>query len=266
MPELRTHWTPRHLLLAVSSAACACSGGAMASVSHYEGTAFDARGRALYSESHWLREEAGARSRLVLYRCPDGTPFARKRVSESLALQAPDFALEDGRSAYREGVRHVDGAHREVFVRPRDGGAERRAALAAGPDTVIDAGFDAFIRAHWDALAPHEEIGLDFLVPSRLGTIGFVARRLADDALDGRPVRRFRLELGAWYAFATPAIDVAYDADTRRLREYRGIANIRDDHGRNLTVRIDFPRAAADSDARAFDTALGAPLDGRCTL
>lgn len=249
--------------MAFATAAWAWGGSAMASVTHYEGTAFDARGRILYREAHWLREDG---SRLVLYRCPDGLAFARKRVDARALAQAPDFALEDGRSRYREGVRSSGSAQREVFVVPRDGGAEHRATLSTGRDTVIDAGFDAFIRAHWDALDPHKEIGLDFLVPSRLETIGFVARRLDDGTLDGTPVRRFRLQLGAWYAFAVPAIDVAYEAATGRLREYRGIANIRDDEGRNLAVRIDFPHAADEADPRAFDSALNAPLDGRCAL
>ena len=264
MLESCTRWTLRLLPGAVAMCIAPCA--AMASISHYEGTAFDARGSALYRESHWIREDAGSRSRFVLYRCPDGAAFARKEVLEDESPQAPDFALEDGRSAYREGVRRLDGARREVFVTPRDGGAERRAPVASGDDLVIDAGFDVFIRDRWDALAPKKDVRLDVLVPSRLEAIGFVVRRLDDGTLAGTPVRRFRLELGAWYGFAVPAIDVAYEARTQRLREYRGIANIRDDRGRNLAVRIDFPRAAEPSDAQSLEQARRAPLDGRCPL
>jgi len=241
--------------------------GSATMIEHYEGIAFDHNNHELYRESHWLSGNDGARQRLVLYTCPDGKPFARKRVREAGNSEAPGFELDDGRSAYREGVRMVDGGQREVFVRARNGGVEKQATLDPQRNVVIDTGFDAFIRDRWDSLKPGARETLDFLVPSQLDTIELVVRRLEDDELAGTPVRRYRLELMAWYAFAVPAIDIAYDADTRLLREYKGIANIRDNSGRNLDVRIEFPRTpAAASDAESLASADRVALDGRCRL
>lgn len=71
-----------------------------------EGLAYPAKGGPLvYRENHWLYRDGGQASRLVLYRCPDGRPFARKHAVDSAGALAPDFDFLDARTGYREGVR-----------------------------------------------------------------------------------------------------------------------------------------------------------------
>jgi hypothetical protein len=237
-------------------------------IDHYEGIAYDAKGREVYRESHWLSGSHGSRELVVLFRCPDGKAFARKHVRESDKPEAPSFELLDARIGYHEGVRSQTGGSREVFFQRRANQAEQHAPLPDKADLVLDAGFDAFIRKRWDALIDGKKQTMNFLVPSRLSTIGFLVRRLDDGVIAGTPVRRFRLELNAWYSFAIPAMDVAYDAKTRLLREYKGIANIRDNAGKSLNVRIDFPPSARTSgiDPRAAQNADEVKLDGTCIL
>jgi hypothetical protein len=43
-----------------------------------------------------------------------------------------------------------------------------------------------------------------------------------------------------------PPVTVSYDADTRRLRRYEGVSNIRNRDGENYSVRIEFPREAGE--------------------
>lgn len=236
-------------------------------VEHYVGTAYDPNGRELYRESHYVGDDAGARKRVVLYLCPDGAPFARKRVIEVGRPEAPLFELEDGRTRYREGVRIGADGRTEVFVQRDAQALEQRAALESPDRAVIDAGFDAFIRDRWDAITQDARAELDFLVPSQLDTMAFVVRDRGNDTIDGEPVRRFRLELGAWYGFALPSIDIAYDERTRTLREYVGVANIRDGAGRNLAVRIAIPSTPPQpSTFELLARADSAPLDGRCSF
>lgn len=256
------HW----LVLVLTLAAAA---PAAAAVEHYVGEA-RARdgGRLLYSESHWIKPlEGGGQHRLVLYRCPDGKAFARKMVNVGSDAQAPDFELDDGRTGYREGVRG-DGTRRTVYYRAAHDEGERSAPLSVGADTVIDAGFDAFVRQHWDALLARHAIHIDMLVPSRLRTVNFRVVDHGREPVDGREVQRFRVRLDAWYGFALPHIDVGYDAATRRLLDYRGLSNIRDIDGRNLNVRIDFPPHLHQdhADPASMRAAEAAPLDGRCPL
>ena len=217
---------PLVLSLLALSAAADCS-----ALERYEGLAHDSKtGRLLYLESHWI--ESGRR--LVLYRCPSGEPFARKLVMGTTA--APDFELVDGRDGYREGVRSRAGI-REVYSRASESAAERRKSLPAGGDQVIDAGFDAYVRQHWDGLAKAQDKDIAFVVPSRLQSMDFVLSPLPSSAGN----RKFGLALGAWYGSLLPGITVTYSND-RRLVRFEGIGNIRTAQGKYPNVRIEFPR------------------------
>jgi hypothetical protein len=239
-----------------------------AAAQSYQGYAYAAAdNRLLYRETHWLYSENGVEHRLVVYSCPDGEPFVRKRVDSAPGPVTPDVELVDGRVGYREGVRTLDG-RREVFAQSDARAPERHAVLAspAPPNAVIDAGFDAFVRDHWDALSGAGVSPVPFLVPSELRYLDFSARRLRDqDSPDG-DLRWFRLQLASWYGFALPHIDVAYDKQTHELREYRGVSNIRDGDGRNLSATIRFPRSERRGDVSAaeIERAAEQPLTGRC--
>lgn len=227
-------------------------------VEYYEGLAY-AKGteRLLYRESHWLQEGGG---RVVLYLCPGGQPFARKRVLGG--GPAPDFEFDDARSGYREGVR-TRGATREVFSRESKHTRERRKAIAASEIEIIDAGFDAYIRRQWDALTPPRQQRVSLLVPSRLEVMDF---KLAASARDDG-ARDYRLGLDAWYGRALPGIAVSYSAGGGRLLQFEGIGNIRDNDGKYAPVRIEFPSARhRDATVAERDQAGARPLVTRCRV
>jgi hypothetical protein len=249
--------------LASIGVATACLGA-----QYYQGYAYSAGdNRLLYRETHWLYTDNGVEHRLVIYTCPDGEPFVRKRVDTAPGAATPDVDLFDGRVGYREGVRTLDG-RREVFAQANARTPERRAALPLPPppNAVIDAGFDAFVREHWDTLSQSGLSPVRFLVPSELRYLDFSARMLRDEQVDGGDMRWFRLSLASWYGFALPHIDVAYDKQTHELREYSGLSNIRDGDGRNLRVTIRFPPSERRTGVTEADVerAAGMPLTGRC--
>lgn len=235
------------------------------SPSGYLGRAYDAQGEVLlYTEQHYLVPDGGATRRLVLYRCADGAPFARKWVQGDLDDTMPAFELRDARRGYREGVHEVAAGMR-VYAQAAAEAPERRAELVPPADGVIDAGFDAFVRRHWEALAAGTALPLHFLVPSELRFLPFRVRRVAVGAPDSAT---FRLSLGTWYGFMAPHIDVSYDAATRRLARFSGLSNIRDARGDNLQVRIEFPPTERRDqvDPTEVAAARAAPLVGRCGL
>lgn len=138
--------------------------GAVAANQHYLGYAYDSRdGAERYREEHWVVREGGRQLRLVLYRCPGGAAFARKWVRGAIDDPAPDFALYDQRDGYREGVDSRHGA-RYVYVQAHAGAPMQSQKLRAVDDAVVDAGFDAWLRANWQPPAAP----LRFLLPSRL--------------------------------------------------------------------------------------------------
>lgn len=239
------------------------SSGAASATQRYEGYAYAVDGQALlYRESHWLE---GA-TRTVLYRCPDGIPFARKRVMTGDQPTAPNFVTEDARDGYREGV-SGDGPAFEVFVRASTSVKEKTQSIDKPEHAIIDAGFDAFIIKNWDAMAVGTARDVQFLIPSRLGYSAFTVTRRPDRSVAGVQARRYQLKLGAWYGFALPSIDIAYAIDGKRLLQYQGLGNIRGNRGDNMNVRVEFP---ADKQGDGAGASIADPsavaLDGRCPL
>jgi hypothetical protein len=237
----------------------------LSAAERYEGIAYE-RGseRIVYRETHWLFDRDGMHQRLVLYRCTDGRAFARKWVREAPSAVAPDFDYEDGRDGYREGVR-TDHGSRVVFVRENARAELKTRPLPQRADGVLDAGFDAFVRAHWEDFDAGRAPQLDFLIPSRFEFLPFVLFGMRDTTWTGAPARRLTMRLQGWYGFALPGIDLTYDRGGR-LEEFDGVGNVRDAAGKHQNVRIVFPAEAVRAEVPESDVAqAGAePLAAHC--
>lgn len=261
----RTRCAPRWL---ATAAAAVISLGVFAPASpseRYEGRAYASGSNAIaYRETDWLfDDEEGVRTRLVLYRCTNGVPFARKLVRDRGNDVAPDFDFVDARDGYAEGVRS-EGGQRTVFVRQRSGEPLQQRTVDIGVDAVVDAGFDALIRARWDRLTREGSLSGSFLVPGRLEFLPVKITRRADGAHDG--LLRMRLQLDRWYGFALPTMQITYREADRWLDEFEGISNIRDASLQRASVRIEFPESARSVAVSKdeIDAALRAPLTRSC--
>lgn len=220
-------------------------------------------GALAYREVHMLYDSGGDPARLVLYRCPDGSAFARKVVVERAGAATPDFNFIDGRSGYREGVRTKNGK-REVYWQKSTTAVEKNKLLDVPAGAVVDAGFDAMVRAQWPRLATKDGIAAQFLLPSALRFL-----RVSIQRVKGAPdagVTHLRMQLDTWYGFAVPDTELDYSTSDHRLLRFKGIGNIRDDHGRNQAVRIEFPGGLQGRRASAseIEIARRLPLAARC--
>lgn len=235
---------------------------ALASLTFEEGVAREPGSeRLLYREQHLVRRLDGEPTeRLVLYRCGDGTPFARKRVDYRGSAVAPEFAFEDARLGYGEGLRRRTGVE-SVWVREGEDAAERSAALEDDVRLVADAGFDEFIRDNWTPLVSGQSVPLRFAVPSRLQTLGFKVNRQGSTQLGSEPAETFRLRLGGLLGWIAPHIDVAYGRESRRLLRFEGLSNLRSDDGDSqLVARIEFPTPAQAASEAQWQAFAGLPL------
>lgn len=224
------------LLLIISGAA-----QGLESVRFEQGQAWDLqKKRLLYTESHWSRFENNLLSeRTVLYRCADGTPFARKVISYAPSRLAPAFDFKDARLDYREGLRWKNG-RASVWFDGSDGYKEQQ--LQSAPDLVADAGFDGFIRSRWPQLLGDRREQLQFAVPSRLDSYGFHLQRVGPAVYREQAAQTFRLGLDGWLGLVAPDIEVTYGSTSKRLLRFKGLSNIRDDKGRaTLRALIEFP-------------------------
>jgi hypothetical protein len=254
------------LLVCAGVTAAAAIGSPASAAQYYRGYAYsDDNHRLLYQEQHWLYADQGVGHRLVIYSCPNGEPFSRKFVDSTPGEATPDVDMFDGRVGYREGVRTKEG-QRQVFTQADSKSPEKHAPITTPENAVIDAGFDAFVRLHWEKLSTSGVDPLPFLILSDLKYVDFSAKKLRDEQTGGREIRWFRLQLSGWYAFVLPHIDVAYDGVTHELFEYHGLSNIRGEANKNLTVTIQFPPAERRSDVPAEEVhqAAGMPLTGHC--
>ena len=267
-------WLMRYRALAlrqcVSSVLLGAASVVHAAGQHYEGYAYDIdEGKLLYRESHWLYTEDNIERHLIVYRCANGDPFARKHINAAAGAVTPDFDMLDARSGLREGVRTREG-HREIFEQANAKATEHHAPLTIPQNAVIDAGLDAFVRTHWNALSDTGVSPVPLLVASRLGYMDFSAHKLRDARADPDDIRWFRLTLASWsfLGAALPHIEIAYDAVTHERREYRGYVDIRGDDNKNLKVRIEFPPSERHTDVALADVARAdqTPLTGRCSL
>jgi hypothetical protein len=248
----RYHWL---LLLSLTALP------ARAAIVSMEGDARDPDNeRLLYREAHLIRRDGDRPvERLVLYRCPNGVAFARKRVDYRQSALAPAFELEDVRG-YREGLRR-EGGRTLVW----SGGDAAKALGTTKTPLVADAGFDEFLRERWPQLISGRPQPLSFAVPAFGRSLPFKVRSSGAHGQDGDRVHRFELRLDGLLGVVAPGIRVEYDEDDRRLRRFTGVTNIRDARGEQIEARIDFPRAPRPADAAAWRTASEQPL-ASCAL
>lgn len=258
------------------SAALASSPAQAAGLPAFDAERYEAQayprggGPMLYTETHWRYREGEVWQHLVLYGCPQSKGvFARKLLRESPTAQAPDFDFQDARDGYREGVRRregVPGGVREVYVQAKSGAPVEAKPLVLPANAVLDAGFDAFVRANWSSLSAGASVKVPFLVPSRFEFLDFKIADARDAQIEGQPVRRLRMSFAAWYGFALPSLELAYTRDGARLVEFNGLGTIRDAQGNHQNVRIVFPEAARSLSppASEIDAALARPLTPRC--
>lgn len=215
------------------------------------------RARLLYRESHLIRQDGDRPlERLVLYRCPDGRAFARKRIDYRTSALAPEFEMVDARG-HREGLRRQGG---RILVWSGDD-APRALSPPGGP-LVADAGFDEYLRRHWTTATSGKPQVIAFAVPSYGRSLSFKVR--GQRARDAAGPHRFELRLDGLLGRLAPPIQVEYD-EQRRLRRFIGLTNIRDARGDQIEAEIVFADAPRQVDPGQWQAASGTALTN-CTL
>ena len=212
--------------------------------------AFDLEsGELLYREVHCVNADVSERE--VFYLGEDGKILARKLVDYSSGKTTPSFEQQNYYSNETIRVALEQGEVNMTIVDTTS--LEPRSQVALQPEAqtpvVIDAGFDEFVRAHWDELVAGDDREFQFpfadresLVELRIGRRGCSYDSLTDQC--------FRLDLANWFLrVLIPPIELGYDPASRRLTRYRGISNIGDGNGDSLIVDLrydyrDIPRGA----------------------
>lgn len=215
------------------------------------GEAFDTEtGELVYREYHF--RQPGSALGSVEYRGPDRQLLGTKSLDFQAAPWAPAFQQIDLRTGELIFARWQGSSLTLGYRESRRG--ETRQEKVPSEALVADAGFDNFIRAHWNDLLGDREKSFAFAVPTRLDILTLVAQRRACD--DASAVC-FRVKPDNWFfAMLVDPIDLKYDASSRQLLQFQGLSNITDADGGPQVVTIRY-RHAEPGSYLADDRALG---------
>ena len=225
------------LIATATLALCAMQVSAQASKTVI-GEAYDTDSKKLlYVEKH--RYVAGNKHEVKYYN-PAGELFAEKLLSYGEYEQAPAF--EQTNALRGEWIKVTgQGDSLKVEYREKSDALVFDKRIKVNDHLLVDAGFDRYVKMHWDNLVSNQKMDIDYLVPSRLTTVGFEVGRV--DCLEGTREEAvcFAITPTSWFvSLAVNPITVAYDPESHNLLRFNGRGNIASSSGKYQTVDIHY--------------------------
>jgi len=232
-----------YLRLAVIAAALLAAPGQASAqnVGETIGEAYDLKSNELlYRETHCVSSDTAARE--VIYRNHEGRLLARKLLDYSSGATTPSFVQHNLYS--RELIEVALKDDNLTMTVQEIGNPEPKKALSTQTDeklpVVIDAGFDVFVRDHWETLVAGDKKYFLFPFAERSS---LVELRIGPTSCsyDNETDQCFRLDLSNWFLRMLVApIELGYDVESKRLARYRGLSNIGDENGNGQVVDIQY--------------------------
>ncbi|MNM88069.1 hypothetical protein D3C81_1002680 [compost metagenome] len=140
----------------------------------------------------------------------------------------------------------------------------RTKQLPLPADAVIDAGFDAAVRAHWQALLGGAPVSLPFLVPGRQRFYPVQVQYRGPVRWQRLSAHAMEVRLDTWFGAVAPRLSLVYADADRRLLEFRGTSNLRDARGDYPQVTVRFPAPAMEQPEQRWRDELQRPLVSSC--
>ncbi|WP_101758980.1 hypothetical protein [Oceanicoccus sp. KOV_DT_Chl] len=224
------------------------TGWAQAAVPAVIGEAYDLDGQVmLYRELHYYSGDK--LNHRVVYQAQAADTdqllpqslMAEKIIDYSYGLATPAFTQQS--YLFPETI-VVEWADAQLAVSYQEGSASSVATntkkISVKNPMVIDAGFDHFIREHWQAINSGKAMDFYYLAPTRqsLVELSVVAKACADNQPD---FACFEINSANWFIrLILDPIEISYDLETKKLRRFRGLANLSGADGQALKVDIQY--------------------------
>ena len=186
--------------------------------------------------------EGGKVREVVIYRDPAGKEIQRvETVYEEAGFVLVSYSKVDHRTGESEKMVKT-GSDVELRYRKSAEDDERSETLEWSDSMGFTSMIVPGIRKNWELLAQGEELEMDFLVPSRLETVGFRLTKEGEETIDGKDVVVIRMEPSAFIIrlLVDPLYFYLESAQPRRLIEYRGRTSVKTDDGDSLDARLTY--------------------------
>ena len=197
------------------------------------GIAQSESGETLYCELH-SDSDNGTQS--VEYYWPNGEKIADKVYSN---LSEPGLVHFTQWHYLHDEIRSVslDGDLFTVHFRRHDNATRKNKEFSLSEVDIIDAGFDDWVRAHWERLTNGEAMTVNFLSPPHLKTFKLKVS-VSENCASDRYCFRIAPASSLLRLFA-PDINLEYN-EQQQLVQFRGITNITDDKGKSYKATIHY--------------------------
>lgn len=201
------------------------------------GVARDNAGKFLYCEmvsrpgEHQLRVEYTRRNQL----------FATKQLAYGQSLKMPEVLQQDSRSGEVREAKLIDN-HIILRYQPNRRKNAGEAQIAVNKADVVDAGFDNYVRLHWEELISGEIVPVNFASMAHLKVLPLRIRHQPLTTCDAQAGEGncFQVEIdNALLRLVLGNIKLLYD-NQHRLQKFDGMVNINDDDGDNQKAIIHY--------------------------
>lgn len=177
----------------------------------------------------------------VRYEGKDGQVIATKALHYEQGYNTPLYQLNDLRFSRQTGSEWDKGIF--VIFRQEAGTKRHEKRVTPSTDLVIDAGFDHFIRSHWQELVDGKVIPFSFLLADPLLSLNMQMQsvNMNDSAITEKHADYHYFLASSrnhFIGWAIPDIHIAYDNNEQLLRLYHGPSNITDNDDDRQTVFI----------------------------
>ncbi|GAA4649431.1 hypothetical protein GCM10023116_17050 [Kistimonas scapharcae] len=203
------------------------------------GRAYDLEGAVLlYTEEHLYPSPY---RHTVTYREASGEVFAKKRLDYTHSFTVPDFRQENARNGEVIKVARMGSDKLEVTYQANDKQKPKQKRVAIESLMVVDAGFDHFVREHWETLRKGRSLTIAYLAPSRRQT---VALRINEVPCSSSSDVCFNIAPDSWLlGLVLDPIFLTYEKETKQLLRFRGRGNIADKKGdyQTVDIRYEYP-------------------------
>jgi len=200
------------------------------------GEAYDIKSKRLvYTEEHHFME---GDEHSVIYREPDGTVFAKKKIDYSRGVFTPSIKQHNQRMGEVIEINLSAAGYLQAQYQKSEHSQVEKALVSLSDIEVIDAGFNRFVKHHWDALQAGEIVFFEYFVPSRLKAITLQAESLpcaekTSVCIEIKPKK--------WlFSLLLKPILLQYSGQNKALEIFEGRSNIADSSGEYHRVKIEY--------------------------